>query len=148
MKITAHRDAGMDRAKHRADMREEKIWPPDVSRVGDAVLGHKNGKTLPLEGTQHSVEPLGVQLPVQVRSRRPNRKHSFTKELGAVVTVEFHQLSGVVVQPEEILARSRPAGVAGARERERQPALPERLQESVIENPIERRGHNPVLRRE
>src|SRR5207249_1971809 len=122
VKIAAHRDTGMDGAEHRREVRQHKFWPLSVSPVRDAVLGYENWQSLLLERTQQTVQAFGVQLPVQVRSGRSHRKHAFAKELSAIVTVEFHQLAGVVVQSEKVLARSRSAGAAGASQGEGQPA--------------------------
>src|SRR2546425_2142444 len=148
VKIAAHRDPRSDGAKHRPDMRQEKIRPPNVGLVRDAVLGYENWQSLLLERTEHPVQTFGVQLPVQVRSRRSNRNNSFSEQLSAISMIEPDELSRVVVQPKEVLARNWSPGLAGASEGECQPAASQRLQDRVIEHAIECRGHNAILGRE
>src|SRR6266550_1369923 len=124
VKIAAHRDALIDGAKHRREVREHKFWPSSVSPIRDAVLGYENWQSLLLERTQHPVQTFGIELPVQVRSRRSNRNNSFSEQLSAITMIEPDELSGVVVQPEEVLAPNRSAGLAGAGQGEYQPAAP------------------------
>src|SRR5437867_1930721 len=79
VKIAADRDAGIDGAKHRSDVREYKLWPSSIIPVRDAIFSHVDWQSFFLERTQHPVQTLGVQLPVQVRAGCSNREHAFAE---------------------------------------------------------------------
>src|SRR5437773_2434171 len=79
VKIAADRDAGIDGAKHRSDVREYKLWPSSIIPVRDAIFSHVDWQSFFLERTQHPVQTLGVQLPVQVRAGCSNGEHAFAE---------------------------------------------------------------------
>src|SRR5438067_1767879 len=59
------------------------------------------------------------------RKHASDRDNSFSEQLSAITMIEPDELSGVVVQPEEVLAPNRPAALAGAGQGEYQPATPQ-----------------------
>src|SRR6267378_1301452 len=59
VKIAAHRRAGFDGAKHRANMGQDVLRAHRVLVVGDAILRHVDRQLLPFQPTQRPVEALG-----------------------------------------------------------------------------------------
>jgi len=98
------------------------------------------------EPHQRSVEPVRVDLPVQLGSQNTRPHDPLAEELGAVPPVEPDQFPRVIVQPDEVLAGWRSAGTTGPAQREGQPALPERAQDALVEHPLEGGGNDAVLR--